>query len=317
MIYIKVLFFSFLIFLSLYGPYKGFLNDTPIYSSEYFNINKGESIFKSISKISDLNLPNKFFLKIYLYSNNINKFQIGEYSIKSKSFKDIILDFKDGNTVTHKLLINEGMNIYQINEILEKSSLSNDCHMLKCINTEFRFKEGILFPDTYFYKKNTLASNILQKSHNRLNKELNLIYTNKNVKNTLNKDEILILASIIEKEAGNDDEKFTIASVFLKRLSINMRLQADPTIIYGLLPNFDGDIKKSDILDNTNEYNTYMINGLPPTPISVVSMSSLIAAANAEIGEYLFFVADSNNSHYFSKTYDEHLNKIKEIGLSK
>ena len=77
----------------------------------------------------------------------------------------------------------------------------------------------------------------------------------------MNKEEVLILASIIEKEAGNDDEKSKIASVFLKRLSIGMRLQADPTIIYGLLPNFDGDIKKSDILDKNNKYNTYMING--------------------------------------------------------
>ena len=317
MIYIKLLIFSLTIFASLYGPYKGFLNDTPIYTSEYFNINKGESISITISKITNLNIPNKIFLRTYLNLNNINKFQLGEYAIENKNLKNIILDFKNGNTVTHKLLINEGMNIYQINEALDNSSLINNCYMLECIDTNFDFKEGILFPDTYFYKKNMLASNILQKSHNKLNKELNLIYKKRNLNNILNKEEILILASIIEKEAGNDEEKFKISSVFQTRLSIDMRLQADPTIIYGLLPNFDGDIKKSDILDSSNEYNTYMINGLPPTPISVVSMSSLIAAANAEIGEYLFFVADSSNSHYFSKTYDEHLDKIKEIGLNK
>ena len=96
-----------------------------------------------------------------------------------------------------------------------------------------------------------------------------------------------------------------------------MRLQADPTIIYGLLPNFDGDIKKSDILNRNNKYNTYMINGLPPTPISISSKSSILAVINGIPGDYLFFVADSPNSHFFSKTYDEHLNKIKEIGLDK
>ena len=133
----------------------------------------------------------------------------------------------------------------------------------------------------------------------------------------MNKEEVLILASIIEKEAGNDDEKSKIASVFLKRLSIDMKLQADPTIIYGLLPNFDGDIKKSDILDRNNKYNTYMIKGLPPTPIALVSLSSLDAAANATLGEYLYFVADSPSSHYFSKTYQEHLNKINDLGLNK
>ena len=87
-----------------------------------------------------------------------------------------------------------------------------------------------------------------------------------------------------------------------------MKLQADPTIIYGLLPNFDGDIKKSDILDSNNKYNTYMIKGLPPTPIALVSLSSLDAAANATLGEYLYFVADSPSSHYFSKTYPRRKN---------
>jgi UPF0755 protein len=94
-------------------------------------------------------------------------------------------------------------------------------------------------------------------------------------------------------------------------------MQADPTIIYGLLPNFDGDIKKSDILDKNNIYNTYMIKGLPPTPISISSMTSIKAAITSTPGEYLFFVADSPYSHHFSKTYDEHLRMIKKLGLDK
>jgi UPF0755 protein len=157
------------------------------------------------------------------------------------------------------------------------------------------------------------ASSILIKSHKRLDEYLNNNINDEN----MNKEDILILASIIEKEAGNDEEKLKISGVFLKRLSINMKLQADPTIIYGLLPNFDGDIKKSDILNRNNKYNTYMINGLPPTPISISSLSSIDAAINGLPGEYLFFVADSSTSHYFSKTYEEHVNKIKELGLNK
>jgi UPF0755 protein len=147
---------------------------------------------------------------------------------------------------------------------------------------------------------------------------LNEIWKDKHPNNPIKtKEEALILASIIEKEAGNNNEKELIASVFLKRLTIPMRLQADPTIIYGLLPNFDGDIKKSDILDKNNIYNTYMINGLPPTPISMVSKSSLKAAIISQPGEYLFFVANSPTSHYFSKSYEEHLNMIKELKLDK
>jgi UPF0755 protein len=108
-----------------------------------------------------------------------------------------------------------------------------------------------------------------------------------------------------------------IAGVFLKRLTLGMRLQADPTIIYGLLPNFDGDIKKSDILNKNNLYNTYMIKGLPPTPISMASLSSIEAAINSVPGNYLYFVANSKTSHYFSKTYEEHLEMINILGLNK
>ena len=317
MIYIKFTFFIVLVLSSFFGPYYGYLNHIPSQSTKVLDVAYGENINKTISKISNLNLINKIFLNIYLTIEDINQFQAGEYEITNKTFKVIIDELKVGNTITHKLIIKEGMNIYQLNELIEKSYLINDCNMLKCIKSNFNFKEGILYPDTYYYKKSMLASIILQKSHDTMQIHLNEIFNNKNLSNDLTKEEILILASIIEKEAGNEDEKIKISSVFLKRLSINMRLQADPTIIYGLLPNFDGDIKKSDILDKKNKYNTYMIKGLPPTPISIVSINSIKAAANAEIGEYLYFVADTPQSHYFSKTYQEHLNKINELGLNK
>jgi len=317
MIYIKFTLSILVLLFSFIGPYNSYLNYIPFNNSHYLNVVKGESIDVTISKISDLNFINKFFLRIYLNNNEIYQFQAGEYQLANKVLKNIIKDLNNGKTVTHKLSINEGMNIYQLNQLIDESYLINDCHMLKCIKTDLPFKEGIIFPDTYYYKKNMLASTILQKSHDILNGHLNHFYNNKDLNNELKKEEILILASIIEKEAGNNDEKFDISSVFLKRLSIDMKLQADPTIIYGLLPNFDGDIKKSDILDRNNKYNTYMIKGLPPTPIALVSLSSLDAAANATLGEYLYFVADSPSSHYFSKTYQEHLNKINDLGLNK
>ena len=121
----------------------------------------------------------------------------------------------------------------------------------------------------------------------------------------------LILASIIEKEAGNDSEKKQIASVFLKRLEVGMKLQADPTIIYGLMPNFNGDITRSNLKDKNNLYNTYTIKSLPPSPISVSSKTSIEAAILSESGDYLYFVANKKGSHYFSKTYKEHLEAVK------
>ena len=310
---IKLFLIVFLLIISIYSPYKAFIDHIPVYEDTVIDVDSGESINKVFSKFTTLNIVNKVFLKVFIRSNDLNLIQHGEYNITNKSIRNIIFDMNIGKTVTHKIKINEGMTIYDLENLLDKSLLINDCSFLKCLENEFSFNEGILYPDTYYYKKDMKASSILIKSHERLNE-----YLNNNMKdNNMNKEEILILASIIEKEAGNDDEKMKISGVFYKRLSINMKLQADPTIIYGLLPNFDGDIKKTDILDKNNKYNTYMINGLPPTPISISSISSINAAINGSPGEYLFFVADSPTSHYFSKTYEEHLEKIEELGLNK
>ena len=152
-----------------------------------------------------------------------------------------------------------------------------------------------------------------QKYHDHyLIKYVESIWKTKPLTNPLKSPEdSLILASIIEKEAGNDFEKNKIAGVFLKRLKINMRLQADPTIIYGLMPDFDGDIKKTDLRDKKNPYNTYVIKSLPPTPIAISSKSSIKASILSEPGDYLFFVANKKGSHYFSKTYKEHLEAVK------
>ena len=310
---IKLFLIVILLIISIYSPYKAFIEHIPVYEDTVIDIDSGESISEVFSKFTTLNIINKIFLKVLIRSNDLNLIQYGEYNITNKSIMNIIFDMNNGNTVTHKIKINEGTTIYDLENLLDKSLLINDCSFLKCLENRYSFNEGILYPDTYYYKKGMKASSILIKSHERLNKYLN---NNINDDNS-NKEEILILASIIEKEAGNDEEKLKISGVFLKRLSINMKLQADPTIIYGLLPNFDGDIKKSDILNRNNKYNTYMINGLPPTPISISSLSSIDAAINGLPGEYLFFVADSPTSHYFSKTYEEHVNKIKELGLNK
>ena len=309
---IKSFTFIFILLISIYSPYKAFIQHIPVYEETIIDIYPGESINEVFSKITTLNIVNKLFLKSLIKSNNLNLIQRGEYDITKKSIKNIIIDMNNGKTVTHKIKINEGITIFDLENLLDQSLLINDCSFLKCLESKYSFNEGILYPDTYYYKKGMKASSILIKSHERLDN-----YLDNNMKDkSMNKENILILASIIEKEAGNDEEKLEISGVFLKRLSIDMKLQADPTIIYGLLPNFDGDIKKSDILNRNNKYNTYMINGLPPTPISISSLSSIDAAINGSPGEYLFFVADSPTSHYFSKTYEEHVNKIIELGLN-
>ena len=318
MLFLRTIFIVSVVFLSFFGPYKAFLNSNPISGKNFIDVYEGSSMYAVLDNLKLSSLVNKLFFRIYLNTNSIKSFQAGEYDIENKNFKEIIDLLVKGETYTHSLTIIEGMNIYDIEKELENSFLVNDCSLLICLKTNYPFKEGVLYPDTYFYKKGMKASDLLNKSHRKLDDLLNTIWMKKPENDILkNKYQALILASIIEKEAGNHSEKPDIAGVFLKRMSIGMKLQADPTIIYGLLPDFDGDIRKSDILDRNNIYNTYMIKGLPPTPISMSSMSSIEAAILSLPGEYLFFVANSPNSHYFSKTYDEHLNMIKKIGLDK
>lgn len=318
MFLLRIIFIVVLIWLSFFGPYKAFLNSNPISDKKYLDVYEGSSMYAVLNNLKLNSSINKLFFKIYLNINSIESFQAGEYAIENKNFIEIIDLLAQGETFTHSFTIIEGMNIYDLESKINKSYLINDCSFLACIKSDYPFKEGVLYPDTYYYKKGMKASEILNKSHKKLDDILNTIWIKKPQNDILkNKYQALVLASIIEKEAGNHEEKTDIASVFLKRLSIGMRLQADPTIIYGLLPNFSGDIRKSDILDKNNIYNTYMIKGLPPTPISISSMSSIKAAIMSLPGEYLYFVANSPNSHYFSRTYDEHLNMIKKVGLDK
>ena len=318
MLLLRTIFIVSIVWLSFFGPYKAFLNSNPILNKNLIDVYEGSSMYAVLDNLKLSSSINKLFFRIYLNTNSIKSFQAGEYNIENKDFKEIIDLLVKGKTYTHSLTIIEGMNVYDIEKELENSFLINDCSLLICIKTNYPFKEGVLYPDTYFYKKGMKASDLLNKSHKKLDDLLNTIWMKRPDNDILkNKYQALILASIIEKEAGNHSEKPDIAGVFLKRISIGMKLQADPTIIYGLLPNFDGDIRKSDILDKNNIYNTYMIKGLPPTPISISSMSSIEAAILSTPGEYLFFVANSPSSHYFSRTYDEHLDMIKKVGLDK
>ena len=193
-----------LISLSIYAPYKAFFDQVPQNKNLVINIERGDTIYEVFSLFLPINFANKLFLKIYSLRNDINLIQYGEYQIGNKSILDIINLIKSGETITHKLKINEGLNIYDIENLINDSYLINDCSFLKCINTNLSFREGILYPDTYFYKKGMSASEILNESHARLENYLNNKLKNKSTYTSLNKEEVLILASIIEKEAGND-----------------------------------------------------------------------------------------------------------------
>ena len=283
---------------------------------EFYNVSKGDS-FNSIFDDFYLQPIQKIFLKIYLKKNKLQVAQAGHYYLKNKSWKEFLNSVSNGDVVIFKFEIPSGKNLYEVKKIISESNFKNDCNNFDCLDNRFNFVEGTLKPETYFYKHSSSLASILQKSQTEFFQTASNLWDNKNPQLPIkNLSDAIILASIVEKEAGNNDEKPIIAGVFLHRMSIGMKLQADPTIIYGLLPNFNGDITKANLRDKNNPYNTYQISGLPPTPISTVSKSSLEAVILGMKNDYLYFVAKGDGTHKFSKTYQEHLDAVNRYQLN-
>ncbi len=306
--------FVFLVF-SLIGVTHA-ISDKKISSSlTTYSVSKGQSLTFVIEDLGDSKFQ-KFFLKIYAYLYNLEEIKFGNYEIQNKSFSELIQDMNSGNVIVKSFALIEGMTVFDIKNLFNSLDLANDCINLGCLKKDFGFSEGILYPDTYFYSSDDSLAEILINAELRMAQTLNEVWINKNEDNLNSKSELLILASIIEKEAGNEEEKVLISSVFHNRLKLRMKLQTDPTIIYGLLPNFNGDITRKNLRDKSNPYNTYQISGLPPTPIAIPSITSLIAAANPIESSYIYFVSKGNGTHKFSVTYEEHLAAIEKYQLN-
>ncbi|CAH9055270.1 Endolytic murein transglycosylase [Pseudoalteromonas holothuriae] len=177
--------------------------------------------------------------------------------------------------------------------------------------------EGWLLPETYYYEAYTKASALLNRAAERMQLVLTDAWQQRIDELPLDDPyQVLILASIIEKETGYEPERSTIASVFVNRLNRNMRLQTDPTVIYGLGQKFDGDIKRSDLKQYT-PYNTYRINGLPPTPIAMPSTDAVYAATQPAQTPYYYFVSKGNGQHQFSKSLREHNQAVQKYILKR
>ena len=306
---------SFLIVIA--GTAKSYSYTKPLLAQTTLDIATGDSINKILSNFPISSLEQNL-LKIFLYTNNIHLIQAGHYDVQSKTWSEIFVDFSEGNIKEYRFKIQEGTNIFDLKKLLLSSKLKLDCPDFNCLNNQLNFTEGTLMPETYFYNFNSPASNILIKSQDSFIEYAELLWEKKQPSNPLKTlDEAIILASIVEKEAGNKKEKPIIAGVFLNRLNLNMRLQADPTIIYGLLPNFNGNITKLNLQDSSNRYNTYKIKGLPPTPIAMISKSSLEAVILGIPNNYVYFVAKGDGTHYFSTKYADHLKAVRKFQLDK
>ena len=242
----------------------------------------------------------------YLVTNNdsifslLDKFSKGEIYYRS-------VRFKEGSTFSQLLLI-----LKQLDGIIDNLKVNPDSLIAKETGSKYSSMEGIFSPDTYYYKKGDTASSLLVRAYKQQKKELNTLWKNRMPGLPYKSEEdALTMASIIEKEGV---EKKRIAGVFINRLNAKMRLQSDPTVIFALGKNFDGNIRKKD-LKLKHPYNTYMIKGLPPGPISLVSLESIKAALQPEITNDYYFVSRGDGTHQFSATLEQHNKAVKEYQL--
>lgn len=189
--------------------------------------------------------------------------------------------------------------------------------LLKRLGIEEAHPEGLFFPDTYLFAAGTTDFDILKRAHQTMKQKLADAWVQRDEGLPYKSPyEVLIMASIIEKETGRADERPTISAVFLNRIRIGMRLQTDPTVIYGIGPKFDGNIRKRDLLTDT-PYNTYTRDGLPPTPIALPGWGSLIAAVKPAQSDKLYFVGKGDGTHHFSRSLEEHNRAVARYQLKR
>ncbi len=176
--------------------------------------------------------------------------------------------------------------------------------------------EGLFFPDTYYYYSGMSDLDLLSQASRRMNQILTDAWAQRADKLPYKTAyQALIMASLIEKETGVAYEREQIAGVFVRRLRKKMRLQTDPTVIYGLGESFDGNLRSRDLKDSTNIYNTYRHFGLPPSPIAMPGKEAIYAALHPAAGDSLYFVAKGDGSHYFSSTFEEHNRAVRKYQL--
>ena len=250
----------------------------------------------------------------------------GEYQLDSGiAPRELLQLLSSGAVVQYRFTLVEGWTFTQLlqalanNEVLrqtpdpDSNQAGDKAGAILVSSLDVDNPEGWFFPETYQFTRGDSDLDILNRAHMAMEKELGNAWGARNLDLPLNSPyELLILASIIEKETGREEERGQIAGVLIRRLQKGMRLQTDPTVIYGMGDSFDGNIRRRDLKTDT-PYNTYTRSGLPPTPIAMPGRASLLAAARPEAGDAFYFVANGTGGHTFSATLQEHQEAVNKL----
>ena len=290
-------------------------------------IEQGETFDHVAKKLEKENIITsvRYFHIMARFEKKLSSIKAGEFKLNTGWTPKEVLDaLVEGKAILHKLSIPEGLTWWETGQVVEKAgygdfeefkALVHDKELLAKYNIPFENAEGFLYPETYLLPRaesvdTKFVVELLLKSFWENAEEL----LPEGATNATEVARLVTLASLVEKETAVPAERRRVAGVYAKRLEIGMLLQCDPTIIYGLGEEYDGNIKRSHLEDPKNPYNTYVHPGLPPGPICSPGLASLKAAADPEQHEFLYFVAtgEDDGSHYFSRSLREHNNNIQK-----
>ncbi|WP_110972219.1 endolytic transglycosylase MltG [Pseudomonas huaxiensis] len=271
-------------------------------------------------------IEDAFWLRLYWRFNMAGvPLHTGEYRMTpGMTVRDLFEDWRRGDVVQYNLTLVEGWTFRQVRSALAKHDKIkhtldglSDSEVMDRLGHPAVFPEGRFFPDTYKFVRGMTDEELLQQAYARLEEVLAKEWAERPADLPYRDPyQALIMASLVEKETGIAQERGQIAGVFVRRMRIGMLLQTDPTVIYGMGERYNGKITRADLREST-PYNTYVIPGLPPTPIAMVGREAIHAALNPASGSSLYFVARGDGSHVFSDDLDAHNSAVREYQLKR
>lgn len=290
-------------------------------------IERGQGFNQIVADLEAANLVQRpIFLRIYARINGLaHRVKAGEYELEpGLTLRALLQKMIDGDTLRHFFTVVEGTTFAQLREQLEANTVLlqtlselDDSEVMAQLGEPEQHPEGMFLAETYQYLRGMSDLDLLRRARTSLDEALAQAWEKRASELPYESAyEALTMASIIEKETAVAQERPRISGVFVRRLQQGMRLQTDPTVIYGMGAEYKGNLRRSDLVQKT-PYNTYAIEGLPPTPIAMVGKDAIEAALNPEAGPWLFFVAKGDGSHHFSARLSEHNSAVRRYQLQR